>query len=922
MKKFSIIVMPFLIVFMFISSVFTILPVNADVKEAQPRDTIKDAISAGVAWLATQQNLDGSWSDSYPIACTGFVLTKLQEYAYEIGHSPFDDDYVYKKNVINGWKFLFRTESQNQPVHMTKLPFTTQKHGEKLDNADTNGNGYGLYFNRHICYATGICLMALEASGTPNRVNDGGLDFNRDSSPDTFFEIAQDVVDFLAYAQTDSGSGEGGWTYSYVNNGSSSGDNSNSGYVVLGLAAGEEFGCTVPTWVRTALNLWIDAIQDPVDNDPYGYDGGSYYNPGGGSTNLLRTGNLIFEMTFYGDSPTTPRFVAAMDCIERNWKSSTYSYDGWGYNQNIAHYQSMFCLMKGLEYSGIDYLDLNNDTYPEHDWYQEFASVLVAQQEENGSWPQSAYSDSTKILSTCWALLVLEKVIPPESKKPFEIPPLADAGGPYMCDEGSLIFFNGSGSSDANDDALEYRWDLNGDGIWDTEWSNNSNAVYIYGDNWIGMATLKVREINTTENYTSIDKAMVTVKNVQPTVQTVPEITIYENQTLTLSADATDPGSDDLTFDWIFGNTNLSNIEHMYLCNPLNPDPYPSLEVNRRDIKDNVEWNLNKNGVYWVTVIVTDDDGDVGINNTIVTVNISTPEEPPPIEPPPIEIPNLPPIALLKANPQEGPAPLNVYFSGFGYDPDGVIVSHSWNFDDGATFSDIVAFPNNTMNFDPMHLFREPGTYTVTFSVVDDDGESDSDTATIIVHKPLKKEKTEFTISGYVYKSQTSKRIAHVQVSILNVSLLTNYSGYYSITVPSGIYNIFVSKNGYEDTSTTVTVSDDINLDFHLNPIEKPPEVETKTSATWIWAWVLVFLIIVILFIFLMVVNKRRQLAKQRMQAQEETKAKSRSFPEAKLTPAIQKSDRRRKRRLTSTTQSSQPSKPEKLPSGQDKLKP
>ena len=211
--------------------------------------------------------------------------------------------------------------------------------------------------------------------------------------------------------------------------------------------------------------------------------------------------------------------------------------------------------MKGLEYCGIDYLDLNNDSYPDHNWYNEFASVLIAQQNISGWWPIGGYYGNDQILSTTWALITLEKIIPPKPPEPHPTPPVADAGGPYLGKEGAPITLNGSGSFDPNGDDLEYRWDFNSDGIWDTDWSDDSKATYVFGDDWIGMAILKVRILNTSKdysNYTNIDKALVTVKNVEPTVHTLQEITISETRATTLVANAIDPGSDDLPIDWLW----------------------------------------------------------------------------------------------------------------------------------------------------------------------------------------------------------------------------------------------------------------------------------------------------------------------------------------------------------------------------------
>src|SRR5437773_36536 len=50
----------------------------------------------------------------------------------------------------------------------------------------------------------------------------------------------------------------------------------------------------------------------------------------------------------------------------------------------------------------------------------------------------------------------------------FNAPPTANPGGPYVVAEGSPISFNAGGSTDPEGKPLEFRWDFNGDGIWDT----------------------------------------------------------------------------------------------------------------------------------------------------------------------------------------------------------------------------------------------------------------------------------------------------------------------------------------------------------------------------------------------------------------------------------------------------------------------
>jgi hypothetical protein len=407
-------------------------------------EEIEESIVRGLDWLAAQQNPDGSWgaNPGQITAITGFALIKLQMRAYELDYeSPFDPAYEYSTNVVGGWVFIFNV-TNDVPTHMNAQYMGPQTHDSRQDDPDFDGNGIGTYFHNptiaYTVYTTGICLMALEASGTPGRVNDGGIDFDGDGTPDTFKEIAQDTAEWLAFAQGDSGNDEGGWGYTALDNQTVNlaTDNSNGGYAVLGLAAAEGFDCTVPGWVRTELDVWIDTIQDPVNGDPD--DGGSYYNPdwlpGTPWVNELKAGNLIFQMTFFGDAPSTPRFMDAMDYIERHWMDQDND-PGWGYNQDPAHYQAMFCLMKGFEYSGIDLIDLDGDGTPEHDWYQEFAQVIVDQQNPDGSWPPSDWGDT--LLNTLWALLTLEKITPPP-------PPPPVGGTVYPADKLPLIAMVGA----------------------------------------------------------------------------------------------------------------------------------------------------------------------------------------------------------------------------------------------------------------------------------------------------------------------------------------------------------------------------------------------------------------------------------------------------------------------------------------------
>jgi len=55
---------------------------------------------------------------------------------------------------------------------------------------------------------------------------------------------------------------------------------------------------------------------------------------------------------------------------------------------------------------------------------------------------------------------------------PENIPPVAEANGPYDGYVGIPIIFDSSGSSDLENRPLKYRWDFNDDGVFDTDWLN------------------------------------------------------------------------------------------------------------------------------------------------------------------------------------------------------------------------------------------------------------------------------------------------------------------------------------------------------------------------------------------------------------------------------------------------------------------
>jgi len=363
---------------------------------------IQSAISDGLAWLETQQDKNasstdyGSWGTDYKVGQTGLAVLKFEHEALRRGYaSPFDLNYQYHDVVERGLDFIFKNGT-----------IVTGLSGA----ADTDGDGRGLTFGTKLNYETSIALMAIVQSTTPNRIVNIPSTFPL--SGWTYHEVAEDAMNWLVFIQKSSGSYIGSWGYDAFTNG----DQSNSGYASMALAYSEVpfpngFSLPVPQFVRDRLGDpggWIDYIQDA--------NGGSHYTPVDNIINILETGNLLFEMSWYGDLVSTPRVQDAIAYICNNWNTvSLNPYPvGW-----IGVYHAMFTMMKGLESFRLKHIC----STPIIDWYNEVSDYIVLNQNGNGSWGPSywdAHVDNNYVLSTCWALLTLEKVTIYMSVEPDE----------------------------------------------------------------------------------------------------------------------------------------------------------------------------------------------------------------------------------------------------------------------------------------------------------------------------------------------------------------------------------------------------------------------------------------------------------------------------------------------------------------------
>jgi len=188
---------------------------------------------------------------------------------------------------------------------------------------------------------------------------------------------------------------------------------------------------------------------------------------------------------------------------------------------------------------------------------------------------------------------------------PSSVSVVAEANGPYGGFEGSPIIFDASGSYGSGGEPLSYRWDFDGDGNWDTDWSNEATASFTFGDDWNGEAKLEVRDGISIGS----DTASVTINNVNPNVKIEPldqanPSFIFPCDRLKFNGSFSDPGLQDIHMtNWDFGDgSNCSG------------------DINEAARTTMSEHEYDTPGDYEVTLTVTDDDNGIGIQKLPLTV--------------------------------------------------------------------------------------------------------------------------------------------------------------------------------------------------------------------------------------------------------------------------------------------------------------
>ncbi|MBX7071022.1 MAG: PKD domain-containing protein [Microthrixaceae bacterium] len=252
------------------------------------------------------------------------------------------------------------------------------------------------------------------------------------------------------------------------------------------------------------------------------------------------------------------------------------------------------------------------------------------------------------------------------------------------------VTFTGDQSSDPEGGPLTYLWDFNDPTSGAANTSSLANPTHTYNTPGLYIATLTVTDAGGLTHMTAIPETVNAIVNQPPVAQgSATPASGKEPLTVAFDADGTsdsDDATNTLTFAWNFGD--------------------PGSGANNTAASANASHTYQAAGTYTATLTVTDPLGASDTHTETITVNA-----------------NQAPVAVANADVTAGQVPLVVNFNSTSSTDDGTIVSRLWNFGGSITSTDA----------NPQFTFGSTGLKTVTLTVTDDNGVSDTDTIQIDV---------------------------------------------------------------------------------------------------------------------------------------------------------------------------------------------
>jgi hypothetical protein len=291
---------------------------------------------------------------------------------------------------------------------------------------------------------------------------------------------------------------------------------------------------------------------------------------------------------------------------------------------------------------------------------------------------------------------------------PGETRPIADIFIAENNGEGSEVILDAGFSQDPDGDMMSYRWDLDGDGTWDTEWSANPVVKHTWSDDYVGMVYMQV----TDGRLTDVCSVEIEVLNIEPVIDLTADSVIDEAMDEVVVIDIVDPGIHDtftITVDWGDGTIeSFTVIEGMRVVSVWHH--YPDDDPTGTPFDE-----------YTIIVRIVDNSGGYDSERWGLTVMDLAPSVS-------IDWINQPdPFFIL-------PLVHTVQFHAI-YSDVGTFDTHVavWDWGDSTHSGGAVVGSGGSGTVTGAHIWGAPGTYIVTLTVTDDDTLSSTDTWTVVV---------------------------------------------------------------------------------------------------------------------------------------------------------------------------------------------
>lgn len=376
---------------------------------------VNRAIQNGLRYLWTSQsnrttfdtNNQTNWGN-FANPFTALTVLAFENHGYRLPNSDAMPTGLYQKYAVRrGFNYVLArlttlnisiTPAGNDPC--IGVPNDANK-CVALSAQTTNDPGY----------ENGIALLPFAGSGALNRTVTEVATANVASK--TYGEILQRMVNASIWGQNDSGTGRGGWFYTYN---STASDGSTNGWELLGLLDATAAGATVPAWVKTE---WALALAAGLNNDgSFDYQANAS-RASNSAVNVAKTGVGVQGMFFAGRLNTDPDLALAKTFIGSRWANQgtgqSFVCGNGTYNKGCVY--GMFNVFKGFRLFGVETLagvgrPAGPGSIPSDDWYADYVDWLVANQTSptatnGGNWTPLYFSSQTTDASVNAAVALL-----------------------------------------------------------------------------------------------------------------------------------------------------------------------------------------------------------------------------------------------------------------------------------------------------------------------------------------------------------------------------------------------------------------------------------------------------------------------------------------------------------------------------------